>query len=185
MDESPAGGHVSVLGLEGGVVRLVPYTSVWSELYEQEAQAIRQAIGHHIVDIQHVGSTAIPGMVAKPILDIAIGLARFEDGALCVEPMAALGYEYRGEQGIPGRHYFVKGTPRTHHVHMLVVTSQEWRELLLFRDFLRANQAAAEEYARLKTELAVRWRNDRERYTDEKTAFVKRIVALASQAAQG
>jgi GrpB-like predicted nucleotidyltransferase (UPF0157 family) len=119
-------------------------------------------------------------MAAKPIIDIGIAVARFEAASVCIEPLERLGFEYRGTQGIPRRHYFVKGDPRTHHVHMLEPESADWRSLVLFRDYLRANERIAGAYARLKQRLAERFPNDRVAYTDGKAAFVARVVELAS-----
>jgi GrpB-like predicted nucleotidyltransferase (UPF0157 family) len=168
------------IGLERGVVRLAPYSSRWSELYELEEQSLREAIGAYVLDIQHVGSTAIPGMVAKPILDVVVAIDSFEAAAVCIEPMERLGYEYRGENGIPRRHYFTKGEPRTHHVHMLEQDNPEWRRMIVFRDALRSDPSLAEEYAMLKKELAKKHSSNRVAYTDGKAAFVERVVALAS-----
>ena len=167
------------IGLERGVVRLARYTPQWSELYEQEEQALREAIGQLVLDIQHVGSTAIPGIVAKPILDIAIAVPSFEEAVVCIEPMHGLGYEYRGENGIPRRHYFTKGEPRTHHVHMLEQENIEWKRLILFRDALRGDPALAKEYGRLKEALEEKFTSNRVAYTDGKAAFVERVVERA------
>lgn len=117
---------MTVLGLERGVVRLVPYDPCWSLLFEEEKQRIQAVIGSWILDIQHVGSTFIPGCPAKPILDIAIAVANFEQAFICIPPLEQLGYSYQGEYGIPRRHYFVRRNPHsTHHIHMLEDHSSE------------------------------------------------------------
>lgn len=168
------------IGLEAGVVRLAAYTPVWQELYQREERAIRGIIGEHVLDIQHVGSTAVPGVVAKPIIDIAVAVAEYEAARVCIEPMEQLGYEYRGPYGIPGRHYFVRGEPRTHHVHMLELDNIEWKRLILFRDALRNDAALVAEYSRLKGRLAEQFPNDRVAYTDGKAAFVNRVIDAAA-----
>ena len=107
------------LGLKRGELHLSPYRDEWPLLFESEKKIIEAAVGDHVSDIQHVGSTAIVGMPAKPILDIAIAVEEFERTRVCIDPLIALGYTFRGENGIPRRHYFQKGEPCTHHVHMV------------------------------------------------------------------
>jgi GrpB-like predicted nucleotidyltransferase (UPF0157 family) len=143
-------------------------------------------LGPHALDIKHVGSTAIPGILAKPILDIAVAVACFEGASVCIAPLEALGYLYRGEHGIPRRHYFVlrapQGDARLVHLHMLEIQSANWEDHLLFRDYLRAHPAEAQAYQALKQQLAARFRHDRHAYTKGKTAFVTRILELARAA---
>jgi GrpB-like predicted nucleotidyltransferase (UPF0157 family) len=168
-----------MLGLERGVVRLVPYTSEWVQLFNVEKNELQQVLGGYILDIQHVGSTAIPSMLAKPIIDIAIAVTDFEQARVCIPLIEGLGYEYRGEQGIPRRHMFAKGNPRSFHVHMLELESLEWMNHLLFRDYLCQHPDAAKEYAQLKLQLATQYPQDRVAYTDGKAAFIQRVLQLA------
>ena len=168
-----------MIGLERDVVRLVPYTAEWKRLFEEEKACLQAAIGPYVLDIQHVGSTAIPGMVAKPILDIAIAVRDFEDGLACVVPLEKLGYEYRGVVGVISRHYFSKGEPRTHHIHMYAIDSPDWENQLLFRDYLRAHPDWARAYADLKQEMAQRYSQDREAYMLAKGPFIQEILRLA------
>ena len=120
-------------------------------------------------------------MLAKPILDIGIAVAAFEEAVRCIPPMEKLGYTYKGENGIPRRHYFVKGAPRTHHVHMFEIESQEWRSHLLFRDYLIKNPATAGEYARLKQELAKQFATEGEAYQAGKDGFIKAVLHKARE----
>ncbi|MCJ7551153.1 MAG: GrpB family protein, partial [Anaerolineae bacterium] len=113
-----------MIGLERGVVRLAPYTTEWQRCFEAEKERLQAVIGQYVLDIQHVGSTSIPGMIAKPIIDIGIAVTSFEEARVCIQPIQQLGYEYRGELKIPRRHYFVKGDPRTHHLHMNEIDSR-------------------------------------------------------------
>jgi GrpB-like predicted nucleotidyltransferase (UPF0157 family) len=169
-----------MLGLEKGFVKLLPHDEKWHELFADEKARILDAIGAFVVGIEHVGSTSVCGIAAKPILDIAIAIADKASGELSIAPLEKLGYVYRGENGIPGRFYFRKGAPqRTHHIHMLLADSKELRNHLAFRDYLRRNPSFAEEYDRLKKELAAEYPNDRERYLDGKTEFVERILKIA------
>ena len=144
-----------MIGLERGVVRLVAYDPEWPRLFELEKQRLLAALNGQILDIQHVGSTSIPGCTAKPILDIAIAVENFEQAFACVPLIEQLGYEFGGERGIPRRHYFVKRTPHsTHHIHMLEIAGSEWQAHLLFRDYLRAHPESVEQYVSLKQMLA-------------------------------
>jgi GrpB-like predicted nucleotidyltransferase (UPF0157 family) len=168
-----------MIGLERGIVKVAPYTAEWERLFEEEKALLQAAIGRYVLDIQHVGSTAIPGIVAKPIIDIAIAVANFEEASVCIEPVERLGYEYRGENGIPRRHYFVKGDPRTYHIHMNELGSRDWQKLVRFRDYLVQHPDLAEAYAALKTELAGRYPTDREAYQEGKAPFIERVLGEA------
>jgi GrpB-like predicted nucleotidyltransferase (UPF0157 family) len=170
----------AVLGLEKGVVRLVPYSPDWKLFFILEKAHLQQVLGSAILDIQHIGSTSIPGMPAKPIIDIAIGVQDFERARPCIPLIEGLGYEYRGEFGIPHRHYFVKGNPRLFHLHMSEITSNEWKNALLFRNYLCRHPEAAKEYALLKQQLASKYTQDREAYLEGKTEFIQRIIQIAS-----
>ncbi len=136
--------------------------------------------------VEHIGSTAIPGLPAKPILDIMPGLVAYQDGLKTIEPLEQLGYEYFGDNGIPGRYYFrLLFEQRTVvHIHMFEIGTGNWLRHLIFRDYLRANPAIAAQYAELKKELAVRFRNDREAYTDAKSEFINSVVQNARKASQ-
>ena len=171
-----------VLGLQRGVVKIVPYQQEWAALYEEEKQRILAAISQDVLEIQHVGSTSIPGMPAKPILDMAIAVRSFEEAGVCIPPMEAIGYRYKGECDIPFRHYFVKDKPRTHQIHMVERGSSEWERMLLFRDFLRYHPVAAREYADLKLRLASEYNSDVERYTNMKGPFIEKIIMEARKA---
>ena len=167
------------LEMTGGQVNLLTAHEVWAEQYQLEKARIIEAIGAHIIDIQHVGSTSIPGVPAKPILDILIGVEDFEEARVCIVPMEGIGYVYRGEYGIPRRHYFAKGDPRTHHVHMVEKDSENWRVTVLFRDFLRSHPDAVRGYAEAKTRLAELYREDRASYQRAKDKVVEGILDKA------
>jgi GrpB-like predicted nucleotidyltransferase (UPF0157 family) len=167
----------AVLGLEHDQVRLHPYTPLWAQLYRQEEEQINTAIGHLIVDIQHVGSTAVPGIEAKPILDIMAGVKRLEDARFYQAPLAAIGYEHRAHAGIPNDHVFGKGVMRTHILHIVEYGSREWTRNLYFRDALRSDPDLAREYEALKIELARKFSNNRAEYTAAKSAFIRKVIA--------
>lgn len=168
-----------MLGLEKGVVRLVAYNPEWKDFYQSEKTTLQTALGSYILDIQHVGSTSIPGMVAKPIIDIAVAVHDFEEAKACIPLVESVGYEYRGEFGLPRRHYFVRGEPRLFHLHMSEITSLEWQNTLLFRDYLIQHPEAAVQYAQLKRRLAEQFPHDREAYLDGKSAFVEGVIRSA------
>ncbi|MCM3902740.1 MAG: GrpB family protein [Pyrinomonadaceae bacterium] len=170
-----------MLGLRKGTVRLMPHVEVWHQLFAQEEARLRDAIGEQVVAIEHVGSTAICGLSAKPVIDIAVAVREISDAEKCVMPLENIGYEYRGEYGIPGRHYFIKGEPRTHHVHMVELSGNFWRTHLLFRDYLRRCPEVAKEYENLKKELAQKHAEDREAYTEGKAAFIGSVLEAAGR----
>ena len=167
------------LGLLKGIVKLEQHTEQWRQLFIEEAATIRATIGEISALIEHVGSTSIGGIAAKPIIDIAVGVEKLVDGEKCVVPLENIGYEYRGEHGIAGRFYFVKGEPRTHHLHLVEKDSDFWRSHLLFRDYLRAHPAVAKEYEKLKLELARKYANDRDAYLYGKTDFIENVLKIA------
>ena len=172
-----------MLGLERESVRLAPYSSEWPPLFEEERRLLESAVAGRVLAFEHVGSTSVPGLAAKPIIDVMAAVGDLRDVEPCVGPLAAIGYVYKGENGLPGRHYFTKGAPlRTHHLHVVTPDSAFWREHLLFRDYLRAHPDAAREYARLKAELARRFARDRAAYTEAKAPFIRRVVELAQAA---
>jgi GrpB-like predicted nucleotidyltransferase (UPF0157 family) len=172
---------LSTLGLARGTVRLAPYDPAWHRLFLAEAARLRAALGDRVLAIEHVGSTSIPGMDAKPVLDMMAAVPSLAEADRLVPLVEALGYEPRPDPEIPERRFFVRGrtTRRTHHFSLAEPTSAYWRDTLLFRDWLRAHPEAAEEYRALKHALAARHTADREKYTAGKGAFVHAVLARA------
>jgi GrpB-like predicted nucleotidyltransferase (UPF0157 family) len=167
------------LGLESGTVRLVEYDHRWPALFAAERQRIEAACVGLALRLEHVGGTSIPGMCAKPVLDIAAGRPPGASPALYVVAFERAGYEHRGEQGLPGREFFRRGQPRAYHLHLVEEGGDHWRGYLAFRDYLREHPAAAERVAEAKRALAARFPRDREAYTEGKTPFVQEILRLA------
>lgn len=160
-------------GLESGELRLVRVGPDWARRFAEERSRISGALGPAALDIQHVGSTAVLGIAAKPILDIAVAIQDFESGFALVPLLVSLGYQYRGENGIPRRHYFTRGNPvRTHHLHALEQDSPQWERHLRFRDRLLASPALAAQYSDLKLALASTCDGDRKQYQNLKSAFI-------------
>lgn len=171
-----------MLGLNRKSVELVAHQKEWKTLYEQEEKLLRFAIGEIVIAIEHIGSTAIPSIVAKPIIDVIIGVKDLADVEKYLLSLAAIGYEDRGESGIPGRRYFRKGTEAisTHHLSVVEYGGDIWRRHLLFRDYLRDHKEAARRYDELKKDLAIKFKNDREAYTNGKGEFVEEILQAAN-----
>jgi len=166
-------------------VIIVDYNPAWPGLYEEEKMCILDAIGEYIEDIQHVGSTSVPGLGAKPIIDIMIGIHDLSLVDECVQPLQSLGYEYLGEFGIPGRHYFRKppetlSMHRTYHIHMVETNHDGWKRNMLFRDYLRTHPEDAKQYEVLKRALAEQFGSDREGYADAKTDFIEAVLVKAT-----
>jgi GrpB-like predicted nucleotidyltransferase (UPF0157 family) len=168
-----------MIGLRRGTVTLVPHSEEWHQLFKEEADRIVDAAGDRSLRVEHIGSTAICGISAKPILDILVGTTEFETELPFQKDLEAIGYEYKGENGIPERHFFGKGNPRTMHLNVVRFGGSFWLSHLAFRDFLLINQDAAFEYERLKVHLATQFPNDREAYTTGKETFIKKIIARA------
>ena len=176
-----ATGHWDPLGTQGGRIEIVEYNPGWPPLFDREAAAIREACGPRVVEVHHVGSTAVPGLAAKPILDMMPVAAGPAEALEAVSGMTSLGYRCLGENGIPGRLYFEKDVDGRDvaHVHMFPAGHPAIRTHLAFRDYLRTHPAAARDYERLKRTLAAKHRNDREAYTDAKAAFIEGIIEVA------
>ena len=172
------------LGLASGTVRVVPYDPAWPTRYAEEVSRLLPYLDGEQVTLvfEHTGSTSIPGMAAKPILDILAGRTTDEEREPAIRALCAAGYDYRGEQEIPGRDFFRRGEPRQYHLHLAHIHSTFHRDHRAFRDYLRSHAAAAAEYAALKRDLAATYPFDREAYIRGKTAFVERILRIAERA---
>jgi GrpB-like predicted nucleotidyltransferase (UPF0157 family) len=155
-------------------VRVVPYCCEWPLLFEQEATLICEVFGDELAEIHHIGSTSVPGLQAKPIIDMLPVVRQIERVGLFNGGMRTLGYEALGEFGIPGRRYFRKGgDDRTHQAHVFQVGDPGVERHLAFRDYLRAHPRVAADYGVLKAGLASQFPEDIDGYADGKNAFVK------------
>ena len=167
------------LGLESGVVRLVDYDDRWPLLFTEEARRIRGECGTLPLKLEHVGSTSIPGMCAKPVLDIAAGRPSAASIGDYVAAFERAGYEHRGERGLPGREYFRRGQPRSYHLHLVEEGGALWSDYVTFRDYLRAYSEVAREFADVKRALAARFAHDRDAYLNAKGPHVLEILRRA------
>ena len=172
------------LGTRSGHIEIAEYSPDWPVVFEREAAAILEACRPWVTEVHHVGSTSVPGLAAKPLLDMMPIAAGPAEGLEAVPRMTALGYLYDGESGIPGRFYFdrIVDGRTVAHVHMLPVGHPDARKHLVFRDHLRTHPDAAREYERLKRELASKFRDDRRTYTDSKADFINGIIETATRA---
>ena len=162
-------------------IEIVDYDPRWPVEYEAEKGRIVGLIGHMITAIEHVGSTAVPGLGAKPIIDVMAAVRRIHDFGQAIEPLESIGYEYRPEyeELIPERRYFRKGTPASHHLHIVEPTTDFWKDHLLFRDFLRAHPETAGQYQAFKRDLAAKLGSDRFAFTEAKTEFIEPVMVRA------
>lgn len=160
-------------------VEVVPYHANWPAMFASEKELLEQILSPWLAgEIEHVGSTAIPGMPAKPVIDIMAPVSSLDASRPAIEAVASAGYLYASYK-TDVMHWFCKPSPqhRTHHLHLIPMASALWRERLTFRDALREDSALAQEYADLKLRLADRFRFDREAYTDAKGPFVAQVLA--------
>lgn len=163
-----------------GVLRLVEYDPDWPDGFRVEAERLRAALGPRVGSIEHVGSTAVPGLLAKPVLDIALAVSGEPAADACIAPLQSLGYEYRGPYGEdPRRRYYVRDVEgrRVCQIHLYILPARGWEEKLAFRDALRADPALAQAYAAEKRRVAdaVGW--DKGVYSVAKGPFVERVLA--------
>ena len=161
-------------------VHLVPYRLNWKLSYLQEAAKIKNILQDHLEEIHHIGSTSIPGIYAKPIIDIMPIVKDISLIDSLNEQFLKVGYEARGELGIPGRRFFCKGgVNRTHHVHIYQIGSKDIKRHLLFRDYLIAHPNEAQRYSVLKQHLAKLHSENVHEYTAGKNFFVREIESKA------
>jgi GrpB-like predicted nucleotidyltransferase (UPF0157 family) len=162
-------------------VHIVPYDPSWPDQFEQERRLLTGILADWVKGgIEHVGSTAVPGLDAKPVIDIMVGVGSLEASRDAISVLEQNGYSYA-----PYRpdvmHWFCKPSPafRTHHLHLVPYNSPLWKERLIFRNYLRSHLEVAREYAELKYRLAEQYRFDREAYTEAKGEFIQGVLRKA------
>lgn len=160
-------------------LQLEPYNPQWPAQFAVESNYLRAAIAPLVIAIEHVGSTAVPGMLAKPVLDIAIAVEHERHADACIAPLTALGYEYRGPYGDDAqRRYYVRDVQgrRFAHIHLYIMPAPAWHEKLAFRDLLRADAEIADAYIAEKRRVAemVAW--DKAAYSTAKGPFIQRML---------
>lgn len=158
---------------------VVAYDPTWPQTFKTAKAQILQAVAPHVQSVHHVGSTSVPGLAAKPIIDILVGVCDWTEARAAIAPLQRIGWEFRGPRGILRRHYFAIRLPdgrRTHHLHMLELTSTHYADMLAFRNHLRTHPAAANQYATLKRRLATRPEPHPGAYQQSKAPFIHRIL---------
>lgn len=158
-------------------VEVVCYDPTWPARFEAERARIAAALGDLALEIHHIGSTAIPGIDAKPIIDTMVTVRHLDDAVDCIAPLQELGYAFIDYPQNTDRRFFRKGKPRTHHLHIVAAGSRSLIEHLAFRDALRANADLRREYQDLKCALRTKYKHDRATYSESKGAFVQKVLA--------
>ncbi|TET46545.1 GrpB family protein [candidate division TA06 bacterium] len=166
-------------------VAIVDYDPAWPEQFRLEKEKLLAAIGSYVAEIQHIGSTAVPGLAGKPVIDVMVGVHPLSEAdAVCIDAIIQLGYEYVSafEKDTPFRRYFRKNNSngvRTHQIHLVEIGSEWWLRHLAFRDYLRSHAEAREAYERVKRELASKEWEDVNDYAEAKTEFIRAIEEKA------
>jgi GrpB-like predicted nucleotidyltransferase (UPF0157 family) len=170
---------------------IAEYDPAWPQRFEAERARLQNAIGEWAVAIEHVGSTAVPGLAAKPIIDIGVALQDLADALKCITPLLELGYQCCGEFRIPGRTFFRKpttepipgqitdGVGRTHQIHMYQRDHEQFVWHIAFRDYMRSHPEDAAEYAALKRDVASHHGDDIEKYIEGKHDYIREILRKA------
>lgn len=162
---------------------IVSWRAEWAERFAEQRDLLLALFAPGEAVVEHVGSTSVPGLAAKPIVDLMLGVPRLADVEARIPALEEAGWEYvpEHEAVLPDRRFFARPVtrPRTHHLHAVELASAFWRDHLAFRDYLRAHPGEAAAYAALKRELAARFGRDREGYTEAKTSFVREALARA------
>jgi GrpB-like predicted nucleotidyltransferase (UPF0157 family) len=162
-------------------VVLSEYDPGWPQAFEQEGRLLSKLIGNYLCgSIEHVGSTAVPGLIAKPVIDVMFGVKSLDESKSAIDILTSTGYEYSPYKS-DVMHWFCKPSDayRTHHLHLIPYESALWHERIRFRNLLRADKQIANDYSSLKKDLARRHKKDREAYTQGKWPFIKKTITPA------
>ena len=170
------------VGLKRGTVKLVPYDPMWNKLFEAEKDTLLNSIGDYVSDIEHIGSTSVPGLKAKPIIDMVAAVKDLSVYARLIDSLTENGYEFMSDRVFDDRVFFPKGPRenRTHHLSLVVEYSAGWTEPIAFRDYLRNSPHERQAYQALKERLAEQFPNDRASYTKAKSIFFKNITTSSN-----
>lgn len=161
-------------------VTIVEYNPDWLDKFEKESKKLQSILGNNLNHIHHIGSTSVPGLMAKPVIDIMLDVSSLEFLDTITSQMETIGYEVMGEYGIPGRRYFRKGGDnRTHHIHAFKTGDPNLVRHLAFRDYLIAHPKVAEQYGQLKFNIANTGDNNIDNYCDLKDPFIQHHEPIA------
>jgi len=174
------------IGLKKGFVKVEKYNSVWQEEFSKEKENLKKIFGKVAKSIEHVGSTAVIGLSAKPIIDIAVGVDRLGDIDKVKEKILKFSHYTIKEENADGEILMRRGTPVkpgknkpdyiTHFIHIMEIDGQKYKETIAYRDYLRANIKVLKEYDNLKQKLAIEYENDRKAYSKAKDKFIKDVL---------
>jgi len=158
-------------------IEVVPYNSDWPTMFKQEAEQITAIFGNEVISVQHIGSTSIPGIAAKPIIDILVEVQDIQRIDLFDAVMIKQGYLPKGDFGLAGRRFIIKGDElyRTHHIHMFATGHYRLEEHVIFRDYMIAHPKIAQKYGQLKLQLAKRYPYDSDGYMAGKEGLIQQI----------
>ena len=179
---------IPAIGQHKRDLSIVPHRKEWKTLFEQEARLLHSATGDSILRIEHTGSTAIPGMAAKPIIDITIAVSSLKQALELVPAIEALGYEYKPKDTVAERLFFSKEAYpdfRTHHLNITELGSGFWRTQITFRDYLQENDEIAREYIELKKHIADQYSQSENPDPEAKIDFVNKVLGLAVEEIPG
>ncbi|AXI28413.1 hypothetical protein CIB87_05045 [Priestia megaterium] len=157
------------------------YTSNWALSFQEEEKLLKDIMSNKAISIEHIGSTSVKGLGAKPILDIMVGVCNLGEVVGLIEPLNNIGYEHIFHEEFPNRRFFRKGLWRsgTHHLHIYKYESEEWNNNILFRNYLRKHLHIRNQYNQLKIELAQKYSFDRVGYTEAKAPFITAVIQKA------
>ncbi|MWC29184.1 GrpB family protein [Paenibacillus sp. MMS18-CY102] len=163
-------------------IEVVEYDPRWVQLFEALRDSVLPVLANLAVTIEHIGSTSVPGLAAKPIIDMDVAVPTLADVQIAIERLATLGYVHEGDLGAKGREAFIPpDSVPWHHLYVCTLDNEEYMRHLLFRDYLRCHPEDARMYGNLKLKLAQQYHNDRKAYTDEKGNFVKEVLKRAGR----
>ncbi|CDF12196.1 putative uncharacterized protein [Mycoplasma sp. CAG:776] len=171
------------MALKRGIVELVDYDSNWDNEYRKEEELLRRVLKNRIKEIHHIGSTSIPGLKAKPIIDILIVIDSLNEISEIEEILKKYNYENRGQHGVSDRYFFAKGSEeaRSHYLHFVEPKSDTYYNQVYFKKYLLEHPKYLKEYCELKEKLALKYANERPKYTKGKNDFITNIVKLAKK----
>jgi GrpB-like predicted nucleotidyltransferase (UPF0157 family) len=166
----------------GQPVIIVPYDPAWPDVFGQIREKVASVLGPTALDVVHIGSTSVPGLAAKPVIDIDVVISAKADLGSVFSRLAKAGYTYEGEKGIDGHHAFAQpDNLPAHHLYVCEAGNPELKRHIAFRDYLRGNADVARAYGALKKHLADKFRTDREGYANAKSAFIAETLSGLSR----
>jgi GrpB-like predicted nucleotidyltransferase (UPF0157 family) len=164
-------------GLPLSELKLVQYNTNWPKRFEDEFRRLKSV--PHVISIEHIGSTAIPNIMAKPVIDIAMMVDNLPEDQRVSQSLVNIGYKHHGDYGLPGRQFFTWGDPPVIHLHVVGQQSHYWHDWITFRDFLRETPDWRQRYEAEKVKLMQQANGNRKHYTESKTSIIQEILKAA------